>query len=150
MAEQARLTYSDISFDVCYTSPLVRAVETAKIFLQGKDIPIITDDRLREMCFGEYEGTENVLDKPNCPMFKLFDAPETYVAVGGAESLEALYARTGEFLREVIAPELSVGKTVLIIGHGAMNSSIINKVKNIPIENFWEYGRKNCELIKLI
>ena len=39
MAEAAREKYKDINFDVCYCSPLIRARETAQIFLKERDIP---------------------------------------------------------------------------------------------------------------
>ena len=52
MAENARQKYRDIHFDVCYCSPLKRARETAEILLRGRDVPVITDDRLAEMDFG--------------------------------------------------------------------------------------------------
>ena len=59
MAEKAREEYKDVHCDVCWCSPLIRAKQTAGILLRGRDIPIITDDRLREMSFGIYEGQEN-------------------------------------------------------------------------------------------
>ena len=65
MAEAAREQYKDINFDVCYCSPLIRARETAQIFLEGREVPIICDDRLMEMSFGVYEGTENSFQIPD-------------------------------------------------------------------------------------
>ena len=154
MAENARETYKDIHFDVCYCSPLIRAQETAKLLLEnrakeGKAVPIITDNRLAEMCFGKYEGTRNVFEKPDCPIYKFFKDPENYVAQDGAESFEELFARTGQFLKEVIVPDLKNGKDVLIVGHGAMNNSIISQVRNIPRKDFWTIAIPNCELIVL-
>ena len=58
MAREAGERYKDIHFDVCYCSPLVRARETARLVLEGRDVPVIIDDRLAEMGFGIYEGTE--------------------------------------------------------------------------------------------
>ncbi|MCR5590625.1 MAG: histidine phosphatase family protein, partial [Lachnospiraceae bacterium] len=52
MAEEAARKYKDINIDICYCSPLSRALETARIFLQGRDVPIVTDERLKEMSFG--------------------------------------------------------------------------------------------------
>ena len=52
MAEQAKEKYKDVNFDICYCSPLVRAKQTAEIVLEGRNIPIVYDDRLMEMCFG--------------------------------------------------------------------------------------------------
>lgn len=151
MAKEAAEKYKDVHFDVCYCSPLIRAKETAEIFLNGRDVPIITDDRLQEMSFGEYEGTENTFAIPDCPINKLFLDPEKYTdPPGGAESFESLFARTGEFLREVALPLTDEGKDVLIVGHGAMNSSIICQIRNTPKKDFWIAGLENCRLIKLI
>ena len=68
MAEKAHEEYKDINIDICYCSPLVRARETAEIVLRGRNIPILTDDRLVEMSFGEYEGVENSFHIPDCPI----------------------------------------------------------------------------------
>ena len=136
---------------MCYCSPLIRAKETAELLMEGRNIPIITDDRLVEMCFGVYEGIENSFQIPDCPISVFFKEPEKYnTPVEGAESFEELYARTGEFLREVIEPLIRQEKDILIVGHGAMNSSIVCQVKGIPIEKFWSAGIENCKLMRLI
>ncbi len=150
MAKDAGERYKDVHFDVCYVSPLTRAQETAKLLLEGRDIPIITDDRLMEMGFGIYEGEEGVFNKPECPVRELFFNPAGYKAVNGAESIEELYERTGDFLEKVAYPQIKEGKDVLIVGHGAMNSAIICQVFNKPVDKLWEVGIENCKLIKLI
>lgn len=149
MAEHAAKEYRNVHFDICYCSPLIRAKETAEIVLRGREVPIITDDRLKEMGFGIYEGTENSFEIPDCPINVLFQKPESYQAVEGGESLEELYARTGEFLREIVTPALEQGKDILIVGHGAMNSCIINQIRKLPVEQFWSTGIENCKLIEL-
>lgn len=149
MAEEVRAECAEIGFDVCYTSPLVRARETAEIALRGLDVPIISDDRLMEMCFGIYEGVENSSSIPGSPMKDFFEHPERFKGVENGETFEDLFSRTGEFLREVVRPELEKGKKVLIVGHGAMNSSIVCQIKGLPIEKFWSEGIPNCKLMRL-
>ena len=150
MAEAARAEYQHIHFDVCFCSPLVRARETAEILLKGRNIPILTDDRLAEMGFGSFEGTENSFQIPDCPINELFYSPEKYTAPpGGAESLDDLFARTGAFLKERVDPLLEEGKDVLIVGHGAMNSSIVCQIRQLPRAQFWSAGIENCKLMKL-
>jgi probable phosphoglycerate mutase len=150
-AEQAAKEYADISLDTCYCSPLIRAKETAEIVLKERNIPIIPDERLMEMGFGIYEGLENSFSIPDCPINVLFQNPENYRNPdGGAESLEALYARTGEFLKEVVEPQLQRGKNILIVGHGAMNSSIICQVKGLAIDNFLKTDLEQCKMIRLL
>ena len=150
MAEAARAEYQHIHFDVCFCSPLVRARETAEILLKGRNIPILTDDRLAEMGFGSFEGIENSFQIPDCPINELFYSPEKYTAPpGGAESLDDLFARTGAFLKERVDPLLEEGKDVLIVGHGAMNSSIVCQIRQLPRAQFWSAGIENCKLMKL-
>ena len=151
MAEKAAEEYRDVPLDVCWCSPLIRARETAEILLRGRDVPIFTDDRLREMSFGEYEGLENSFSLPDCPVNVIFQAPEKYTAsVGGAETFDELFDRTGSFLREVIDPLLEQEKNVLIVGHGAMNLSIISQIRNLPRKEFWSTGIENCRMIRLL
>ena len=126
MAEKAWEEYKDLHIDVCYCSPLIRAVETAQIVLKNRKIPIIKDERLMEMSFGDYEGIENSFAIP-----------------------DELFARTGAFLKEVIDPQLQEGKDILIVGHGAMNASIICQVKGMPIEEFWSAGLEQCKILEV-
>ena len=124
MALEAGKKYKDLHIDVCYCSPLKRAQETA--------------------------GEESVFEHPELQAYKLFKDPVNYIPPENAESFEELYDRTGQFMDEVIRPELSKGRDVLIVGHGAMNGSIIGRVRNTPLERFWDNLGGNCELTKLI
>jgi len=150
MAKRACIEIAPIHIDICYSSPLSRALETAQTVLRGRDIPIITDDRLAEMSFGEFEGSVNYFHNPEFPLNPLFDQPERYTeSIGGAETFDELFARTGEFLSQIVEPKLQAGKDVLIVGHGAMNASIVCQVKNIDIRDFWSAGLEQCKLIRL-
>jgi probable phosphoglycerate mutase len=151
LAGQAHDEYLNVHFDVCYCSPLVRAKETAEILLRDRDIPVFYDERLMEMCFGVCEGIENSFSIPDCPVNVLFYHPEEYlVPVEGGESLDELFERTGSFLDEVALPLVKEGKDVLIVGHGAMNSSIISRMRNQDRKDFWAAGIPSCKLIQLL
>lgn len=150
MANLAAKKYANINFDICYCSPLMRAKQTAEILLKNRNIPIIIDKRLIEMCFGEFEGFQNVFNHPELEIYKFFHEPENYVAKNGAESFDELFSRTGDFLKNVVQKDLAEKKDVLIVGHGAMNNSIISQIRNIPRKDFWSIPFPNCELIKLI
>lgn len=151
MAQAAAAEYRGVSFDLCYCSPLIRAKETAEIVLGGRNVPIIPDERLMEMGFGICEGIENSFEIPDCPINVLFHHPEEYITpVEQGESLAELFARTGEFLQEVVNPQLALGKDILIVGHGAMNSSIICQVEKKPLKDFWSAGLKQCKLMRLL
>jgi len=57
-AEEAGVLLENIPLSRCYVSPLYRARQTAEIALKGKDIPLLEEDRLVEMAYGIYEGTD--------------------------------------------------------------------------------------------
>lgn len=132
---------SDIHFDIIYASPLIRAYETAQL-MTGKD-NIITDDRLKEVCFGVAEGKESHSFGDDFSSF--FFAPEKYVPVENAESFESLCKRAGEFLADCIYPKRAENINVAIFAHGAVNKALMKNLKNIPLCDFWkgEY-QKNC------
>ncbi len=151
MAKAAAKEYAGVHFDICYTSPLSRAKKTAELLLEGRDVPIVTDKRLLEMCFGVCEGAENYKEDRALPVNILFSSPEKYTDLPeGAESLDELLARTGEFLSKVALPLVNAGKDVLIVGHGAMNSSIYNIVNKLPREKFWSGKYENCKLYRVL
>lgn len=150
MADKAAKECAAVHFDVCYCSPLVRARQTVERVLKGRNIPIIPDFRLTEMCFGVCEGEEDSFPAKSGPMQAFFNDPPSYIPPEGAESFEELFARTGDFLGKVAYPLVKEGKDVLIVGHGAMNASIICQVKDIPLKDFWSFGLDNCKLLKLL
>lgn len=150
MALNAANECADINFDICFCSPLSRARETAEIILKNRNIPIIFDERLAEMGFGKYEGIDNISQIPGSPIKIMFESPQNYVPDGGAESFSELFSRTGDFLKNTVNPLIEQGKDILIVGHGAMNASIICMVKGIPLEKFWDTLTDNCKLLRLI
>lgn len=151
MAKKAREEYKDVHFDICFCSPLMRAKQTAHLVLEGRNIPIIEDERLVEMSFGICEGVENYAHNQAYPIHILFERPQDYnIPVEGGESLQEVYARTGAFLKEVVEPLLKQDKDILIVGHGAMNSSIVCQVRGLPVEKYWSAGIENCKLMRLI
>lgn len=83
------------------------------------------------------------------PCLPAFEEPEKYVAKDGAESFEELYHRTGEFIEQVLRPQLEAGKNVLVVGHGAMNCSIVNQFRGTPIKDFWKDMQETASCLGL-
>lgn len=146
-AIEAGYRLENIEFDKIYSSPLVRAYETACIIRGRKNIPIIRDDRLREMNFGINEGQDSfeIEKDENNPFRYFFKKPELYYAPDNGESFEELCERTKDFMREVIEPQVGSANRVMIVGHGAMNKSIMCYVLKHGVDKFWSGGlQKNC------
>lgn len=120
-----------LTFDRIYSSPLSRAYETARILCPDQEIEI--DDRLREISFGNLEGT---------PYGAVADLPMP--APGGEDCLE-VQVRVMACLREITADPINQGKRVLVSAHGAAIRSVMMALKGFPREEFWTGGvSKNC------
>lgn len=148
LAEKTAEGLADVPFDAAFSSPLCRAEETAKIILGKRNTPLYLDDRLKEIGFGVMEAadyTQAKQDKGH-PIYKFFKAPADYRPPERGESFQQLYDRSEEFLRKKILPLEGKLETVLIIGHGALNRSILNPLAGVPLEDFWQIGMPNCSV----
>ena len=147
LARETAKGLRDVPFDVCFTSPLGRARETAQIILQGRDVPILEDKRILEMNFGVLEGkccSKEGWDVPDSfQMF--FDDPVHYQAPEGGEDFQAVRKRTGDFLNWLFAQEQYRDSTVLVTTHGAAMAGLLNNLKKTPLAEYWGVGvHKNC------
>ena len=145
MAEEAAEACRGIELDLCYSSPLIRARETAEILLRGRDVPILTDDRLREIAFGPWEGCR-VSSLP--PEFQNFGtAPDRYVPPAGAESLTHLCGRASDFVKSRILPAEGRYQTILVVSHGALGQALKCALEDKPLADFWKPAfPKNCSV----
>ena len=152
LARKTATGLAEIPFDVCYSSPLSRAKETATIILEGRDIPIIEDDRIIEMAFGEYEGKCCSKSRWNLPeeFHRFFDEPENYVPAPGGENFAEVKKRTGEFLQELFQKEQYQKSNVLISTHGAALAGMLNYIKGKPLSEYWGIGvHRNCAVTEV-
>jgi len=88
-----------VPFDICYTSPLIRARHTAEILLKGREIPIILEPRIMEIGFGEWEGlccAPGRMEMPEEEFQKFYRDPFHFGAPpGGENSTPSPERRTG-------------------------------------------------------
>ncbi len=146
LAEITAKALKDVDFEVIFSSPLRRAYRTAEIFRSERDTDIITDKRLLEINFGEREG--HVIpgrdDDDSDPIYNFEFVPDRYVPATGGETFDEIYARTTDFWDNVIVPSEKKYKNILIVGHGCMNRTIINRLKGNPLKDFWAVKLDNC------
>ncbi len=125
-AREAKKILDEVDFIACYVSPLCRARETAAIALEGRDIPFIIENRLVEMAYGPYEGTNWKAGD-----YQLTRRRLAYRYKGGESYLDLAY-RAFSFLEEI--REVEKKGNVLLVCHGGIarviNSYFIDEVDN--------------------
>jgi Fructose-2,6-bisphosphatase len=147
-ASQLAQELQDFDFTLCFSSPLSRALETAKIVLGNRDIPVIEDNLLVEQAYGLDEGTRPFVPFTHIPLPKEYNyqhRPERYQAPLGGESFEDLYARARLFLNSTLLPFTRKEEgTILIASHSAFLSAFENVLFDIPADQFWQLRLDTC------
>ena len=117
-AKELRDRMKNIDIDYIYSSPIERALNTANIIKGEKSVEVITDDRLMEMCFGDYEGrrTDEVMsENPEWNIDLIMHGDISLCAPNG-ENLGSVRERVAETMDRII--EENRGKSILIVTHG--------------------------------
>ncbi len=139
-AEALRDKTKDLVFDVCYSSPLIRAKRTAEIIV-GDRCRIKTDDLLIERSFGKYEGTS-----PTDEWLKYWRL-DYHDNEMGMEPLMEVFERGKKFLDKIKKKHAS-DATILVVGHGGMlktiHFNIVGYNKNTDIMSLIHF--KNGEI----
>lgn len=138
-----------LSFDLAYCSPLIRARKTAEILLEGTDTPVIYDERICEMNFGEGEGVllKDIDVKPELANIDaLFHNPPAYRATSVGESYEALFARVESFLEQEIYPKEGQYENILVCCHGGIIRAFLAFLKKLELSEFWNNHQPNCSV----
>jgi probable phosphoglycerate mutase len=126
-------------FQAIYSSPIERAVKTAKLICSDRKIPILFEDSLKEINLGDWEGKvkEEIEENSKQAFFDFWNAPHLYNhEPHQGESLSALKSRVEHVINKIIA-ENNDGN-VLIVTHGVTIRAILSYLMNIPTEKWWD------------
>ena len=148
LAELTGKALRDVTFDMAFTSPLIRAKHTAQCILAGREVPIIEDERLIEISFGIYEGccyAEENRQVPQQWIENFFHAPQDYVAAPGGESLDDVEKRSRDSMEDICSRKELQDKTILVSTHGCALRGLLNSIRESNREDYWHGGvSKNC------
>ena len=139
LAEKTGEALKDVKFDICFTSPLSRARQTAECVLGDRNVPIIPDKRIQEINFGDLEGgcvrdaEGNYID-PQVEMF--FRDPVNFKRPENGEDIFDVIARTKDFWEEKTSDPSLTDKTVRVASHGCAVRALLQNIYHDP-ENFW-------------
>ena len=139
MAEETAkgMRAAGIRFDRIYTSPYQRARHTAELLAAGGVGPApIEERRIREMCFGRYEGVRyGKGEYPDDNLRLFFEESERYVPDGdGAETLAEIGARVRSFLEEELRPLEGKSERILCVAHSLVLKALVREIAgaNVP------------------
>ena len=141
-AEEAagRFAEMGVSIDKVYTSPLIRALQTAKKIAPHAEI--VVDERLIEMDYGPYEGMD--LMNPAPEVIDFFMDFVNVPAPEGMEPLPAIVKRLGNFLEEIAKEAES--KNILISTHAIAMKGALEYLTPDSKGSYWAKNIGNCDI----
>ncbi len=138
--EQARATaqaLSGVNFDAFWTSPLSRALDTARAVAGGRKGEVRIHEGLLEISHGEWEGllSGDVEERWPGVLAGWHSAPHT-VAMPGGETLYDVQQRAISALSEI---RQAGGGQVLIAAHDAVIKVLLCSWMEMPLRCFWRF-----------
>ena len=134
-AKELRDRIKNIDIDVIYSSPIKRALNTANILRGNKNIDIVTDDSLMEMCFGDYEGKKIDIVQEENPSWdiNLIMQGNVEICAPNGENLKEVRERISKLMNKIIAENM--GKSILIVTHGITLKALMYYFKDEDVNS---------------
>lgn len=142
MVHQLKEKMKHEHYDICFSSPLIRAMETAMI-LVGDQVEIIRDDHLIERNLGNIEGkTIEYYDPKKYWDYDLNCGDE------GVEKIKDLFQRCREFI--TFLENNYQNKNILIVSHGATIRAFHHILHHTDLDsNLLDFKIENCYIEKI-
>ena len=137
------------SWDVLYSSPLRRCAEFAQELSGQLSLPIKTDERLKEIGFGCWEGrTPDDISRDDPFRLENFWRDPVTNRPDGAETLTGFQARVSAAWAGICAAH--PGQRVLIVGHAGITRMILSLVLGCPVEHMFRIQVENAGLTRIL
>ncbi|KAF5751598.1 2-carboxy-D-arabinitol-1-phosphatase [Tripterygium wilfordii] len=141
-AETSRFMLLDDSFDVCFSSPLIRSKRTAEIIWSTRKEDIITDSDLREIDLYSFQGLLKHEGKEKFgAAFRQWQVDAANFIIDDHYPVRELWARARSCWNKILAHE---SRSVLVVAHNAVNQALVATAIGLGTEYFRILLQSNC------
>ena len=147
--QQVRNTTSAVTgWQRIITSPLRRCTEFAHWLAEQHGLPLETQDDLREVGFGEWEGITRVqLRQDRRAEYDAFYQDPVGRRPPGAEPLDAFSARVSAVIEHLL--ETYPGEDLLIVAHAGVIRAALGYVTQAPAVNWYRTAVDNAAITRI-
>lgn len=129
----------DETFAAIYASPLMRTMQTARPIATALGMQIQTDDALKEIYCGQWEGLNPDQIEAKFPgMLQQWRSNISTFRMPDGESVTDVQKRTSKFYRA--ARDRHPGEAFLVVAHGASLLSMIAYMFGWDLDEIWNNG----------
>ena len=122
-----------LDLDGIYTSPLRRAVQTARVLAEGTNLPIRKSEGLNEIAFGDWAGRyfDELIDDE---LYRHFIKSPAKTLLPGGETISDVQRRGLSVIRE--AAQKKSGGRFLFVSHGDVIRAILCHYMKLPLNEY--------------
>ena len=125
---------------VIYSSPLSRAMETARSIAQVFNLKVQPLEGIIDMSFGKWEGVSlKEVQTRDGELYRQWREEPHLITLPGGESLDEVRVRAMAALEEVI--RYHKGMNIVLVSHRVINKVIICGILGIGNSHFWQIGQ---------
>ena len=136
----------DVHFDVAYSSPFVRTIETIKPIADLNNLDITKENKLSEMYFGIYDGFKwEQVDEIDSSISNNRKQTNEISGIPRQENTKQVENRMYDAILDIINE--NKGKNILISSHGVAIEAFLRKITGEPFcIKKQEYSQKNTSI----
>lgn len=128
-----------------YSSPLSRAVSTAKAIGGFTGLPVQIHSNLTDIDYGDWQGLTPDEARFRWPeLVDLWFKKPQLAHIPGGETLEDLRIRAMNGVTDLATRH--IGQTIILVGHTALNRIILLEVLGLGNERFWRIQQEPCAI----
>jgi broad specificity phosphatase PhoE len=122
-----------LELDGIYTSPLRRAVQTARVVAEGTNLPIRKSEGLNEIAFGDWTGRhfDDLIDDE---LYRRFIKSPAKTVLPGGETISDVQRRGLSVVNE--AAQKVPGGRFLLVSHGDVIRAILSHYMKLPLNEY--------------
>ncbi|KAL0369563.1 UNVERIFIED_CONTAM: 2-carboxy-D-arabinitol-1-phosphatase [Sesamum angustifolium] len=141
-AETSRQMLLDDSFDVCFSSPLIRSKRTAEIIWGSRTEEIITESNLREIDLYSFQGLlKNEGKAKYGAAYRQWQIDAPNFNIDGHYPVRELWERARSCWTKILTHE---SRSILVVAHNAVNQALVATAMGLGTEYFRILLQSNC------
>ena len=143
---QARRTGALLAFcglGAVFSSPLLRARQTAEAIAAAAGLPVEVVDELIEVDVGQWEGLAwDEIARTDPEAYRAFMTDPAANSYVGGESLQSVQQRVLPAFERLLTRGL--GQVVAVVAHNVVNRCYLAHLMNVPLGSFRGIPQDNC------
>ena len=137
----------ECSIAAVYSSPLKRAIETADAIASECRCPVIHEEGLIDLDFGDWEGRTFDWVQANDPeQYMLYKRSPQRCTIPGGESLKDCYDRAFRTFLRISAQRETTESGYAVVSHRVILKLILLGVFELPLSSFWKIVLDTCSV----